>query len=65
GEASRLALAIDAAVAEGKPELAGVAGTVAGDDTIFVATRDERGARRALALLAALARGGGTRGGRR
>lgn len=45
GQASALALALDRA------EVPGVAGTVAGDDTIFVATADESEARRVAEQL--------------
>jgi transcriptional regulator of arginine metabolism len=45
GHAQALALAIDRA------ELAGVLGTVAGDDTVFVAARSERAARELLETI--------------
>lgn len=50
GQAQPLAIAIDAA------RLDGVAGTVAGDDTIFVACRDATHATRVARQLEALAR---------
>lgn len=53
GQASLLGVALDAEPAEGP--FAGVLGTIAGDDCLFVAARDERAASRIASHLAALA----------
>lgn len=57
GQSQVVALEIDRA------RLPGAIGTVAGDDTIFVATRDDRAARAVLAVLQRLA--GISKGGQR